>query len=85
MKENPYSRLLRESRQYISEVLDRRRTLMWRYPTARLHEGWALHELRQRVAAAEQLGHSVELRSVDAGLEVYYVAPKPCAPDWYYS
>lgn len=70
---NPYTTLRDECAVWISRALNRRRTIMWRYPKGRLGERWTLTDLYERVAAAKQLGYSVELEAADDGLNVWYV------------
>lgn len=41
---------------------------------------WSLSNLAERVAAADQLGYDVVLKSDDSGLRVEYVAKIPSRP-----
>lgn len=76
----PYQRLLQAFREYVSEVRYPHQRLMWVYPLAKLGNGWDLVDLRQRVAAADQLGYEVVLDAVDDGLRVMYRKKRPEAP-----
>ena len=69
---NPYSRLLKEIKQYIRDIKYRHRRVMWAYPVKRLNEGWDLSGLYQRVSAAEQLGYEVKLETTKESLNVVY-------------
>lgn len=83
MKEKPvtpYARLLAEARQFAFDQKHRTVRRMWSYPKERLADGWALVDLQQRVAAAEQLGWDVVLRSTAEGLVVDYVKKPKDAP-----
>jgi hypothetical protein len=73
----PYQRLLDSFREFARGVVWPNRRLMWSYPKARLHEGWNMTELYQRVAAAKQLGYEVHLSATDEGLHVHYVKARP--------
>lgn len=70
---NPYSALLSRAQKYRSRVINPVKKGMWQYPKNRLDEGWALKDLWERTAAANQLGYDVKLEATDAGLEVKYV------------
>lgn len=70
---NPYSALLDRAQKFRSRVMNPVKNGMWTYPKNRLAEGWALSELYERTAAANQLGYDVKLEATDAGLEVKYV------------
>lgn len=72
-RETPYARLLRAVREYISRVEHPRRTTMWLYPKKNLGGGWNLSDLNERVAAADQLGFDVQLRSIPEGIQVQFV------------
>lgn len=77
---NPYERLKREFREYASAIEYPHTKVMWRYPKERLHEGWTLANLAERVAAAEQIGYDVILQSDDEGLRVIYRKKRPSTP-----
>lgn len=72
-RESPYVRLIRIVKDWLVSVESPHQKLMWRYPKARLSEGWTLTDLNERVQAGRQLNYRVELRSEDEGLAVYYV------------
>ncbi len=76
----PYARLLAAFRQYVSAVEYPHTKYMWRYPKKRLHEGWQLTDLAERVAAADQLGFDVVLQNDDDGLKVLYRKKRPETP-----
>lgn len=76
----PYQRLLQTFREYVNAVEYPHRKSMWTYPMAKLEGGWDLSELRQRVAAAEQLGYETMLEATDDGLRVMYRKKRPEAP-----
>lgn len=81
----PYQHLLEDIQDWARTVAYRHEVLMWRYPKARLTEGWTLNELYERVTAAEQLGYDVQLRADDDGLLVYYKKKVPDVPyNWKY-
>lgn len=77
---NPYTTLKNQFSDWVSKAINRRRVLMWTYPKNRLEEGWKLSDLSERVAAANQLGFEVVLKSSEAGLHVEYVAKVPERP-----
>ncbi len=80
---NPYTDLKQRFMEWVYDALGRKRRVMWVYPKASVDAGesWPLVALAQRVQAAQQLGHTVELRWDDArGLIVEYVAPMPQRP-----
>jgi len=78
---NPYTTLANDAREWARSVLMARARTMWRYPKERLNEGWPLSDLRERTAAADQLGYDVRLRATDDGLVVEYVK-RPPPPPW---
>lgn len=73
MKENPYTRLLRISRQFAADVSYARRRTMWQYPKEKLAGSWRLDDLAERVQAADQLGYDVQLKVDEGALRVDYV------------
>lgn len=76
----PYERLKTAFRQYVSAVEYPHSKCMWRYPKKRLHEGWQLADLAERVAAADQLGFDVLLQNDEEGLKVVYRKKRPETP-----
>lgn len=80
---SPYVALNGQFSEWIGRAICRRRKLMWTYQKEKLNDEWTLRSLYERVAAAKQLGHDVELKATDAGLEVWYVGPMPTTPWWY--
>ena len=79
---NPYTALKQSCRNWARQVLSPRCIGMWSYPAARLRDGWSLLDLKERVAAADQLGYDVRLRvDGDGGLVVQYVK-RPPDPPW---
>ncbi len=77
---NPYVTLKKEFSEWVSRAINRRRTLMWIYPKEKLPEGWRLTDLYERVAAADQLGYEVHLKTSETGLHVEYVPKLPERP-----
>ena len=74
--ENPYNRLKRIACDYVASVIGRKRTTMFHYPADKVNGGssWTLENLAQRVQAAQQLNHDVQIRwRDDTGLIVEYV------------
>ncbi len=71
-KQNPYSRLLARARQFAFDVKHHHVKHMWTYPKVKLGEPWNLVDLKERVAAADQLGWDVLLKVVDGDLRVEY-------------
>ena len=80
MKEAPYNRLRRIGQEYVDAINGRREQIMFRYPKAKLKDGWRLEDLAERTAAAKQLGYEVQLRVTDEHLEVWYVQKLPRSP-----
>jgi hypothetical protein len=79
--QNPYSRLVKEARQFAFDVKYRRRKTMWTYPKTTEAKAWRLDDLYQRIAAADQLGWDVQLTTdSDGGVVVQYVKRAPEAP-----
>lgn len=78
----PYQRLKDEAKEWAFSVVYPWRRQMWRYPKEKLNRegGWSLSDLWERVAAAEQLGHVVQLKATDEGLIVEYIRKAPDAP-----
>lgn len=76
-RETPYARLLHAVREYSSGVEHPNRRTMWLYPKGKLNDGWSLLDLNERVAAADQLGFDVQVRSLQEGLQVQYVKRPP--------
>lgn len=77
----PYQRLLKIAQEYVAELSSLHERSMWLYPKDRLDNGnWALGDLKERVAAAEQLGYDVVLKASERGLEVRYRKQVPNAP-----
>lgn len=76
----PYKRLKDQFLEFANKCLIRRRRNMWMYPHAKLNEGWRLHDLWERTAAAEQIGYDVQLRADKDGLHVEYIAKLPERP-----
>lgn len=81
-RQNPYTTLKEEFRKYVIAAKHPHRKAMWTYPKAKLSEGWALTDLSERVAAADQLGYDVVLTSTENGLEVYYRKKIQDGPWW---
>jgi len=77
---NNYTRLKERAAAWAKTVMRPHEILMWRYPKERLTEGWRLDDLAERTASAKQLGYRVELRTVDKGLEVWYVSMPDVCP-----
>lgn len=82
---NPYTRLKQEAVEWIANAISPRKIQMFQYPAKSLFtESWNLHNLAERVRAADQLGFDVHLRWVDdQGLRVEYVSRLPSTPWWY--
>lgn len=78
---NPYTRLQQECSEWARKVKYRDRRVMFRYPKNSLNEKWSLSDLYERVAAAKQLGYSVELEAGNDGITVKYVKDIP-EPPW---
>ncbi len=76
----PYQRLLDDAQDFARKVKYRHTVKMWHYPKDDLGKAWALTELYQRTAAAEQLGYDVVLEAMTDGLVVRYVKQVPEAP-----
>jgi hypothetical protein len=76
----PYQRLLEAARKYARDVDFPKRARMWTYPKDKLNDRWTLGDLKERAAAAEQLGFDVRLKCTDEGLEVWYVQKRPERP-----
>jgi hypothetical protein len=77
---NPYTRLKEIGTEWANKIRFRDQRGMWFYPKKRLHEGWSLDDLYERVSAAEQLGYVVELKATEDGLEVVYLKELPPTP-----
>lgn len=69
---NPYTSLLRVAQQFAFDVKNRTVKSMFFYPAARLGDGWSLIDLKERVAAADQLGWDVLMKVREDGLHVEY-------------
>lgn len=80
-RKTPYQRLLDEIKEYVRNVQYRHEVTMWSYPDGKLHEGWRLDALHQRVQAASQLGYDVILVAKDDALVVRYKKRVP-DPSW---
>lgn len=79
-KFNPYHDLKRRFREFVNACVMRPRKTMWVYARSRLAEGWALDNLYERCAAAEQIGYEVQIKATDEGLVVQYVKKLPDRP-----
>lgn len=77
---NPYTALKKTASEWADKVTKRCRVRMWFYPSDRLDEVWSISALKERVAAANQLGYDVELVSREDGLHVEYVKKIPNRP-----
>lgn len=77
---NPYTSLKNRFSEWVSKAINRRRIHMWTYPRDKMDCSWSLSNLAERVAAADQLGYDVVLKSDDSGLRVEYVAKIPSRP-----
>lgn len=77
---SPYQRLVEIAQQFAWKVAYPERKVMCSYQKDRLHEGWRLDGLAQRVQAADQLGYDVKLEVKDGDLRVLYVKRPPEAP-----
>lgn len=73
MRVNPYNKLLALARQFSFNVQNPKRKTMWSYPKEKLAGSWRLDDLAERVQAADQLGHDVQLKVIDGALHVQYV------------
>jgi len=70
--------------EWFREAYTRQRTIMFSYtPASGDAPGYHLRDLYERVSAAQQLGHTVEIVAKDGKLTIYYVAPFKDFPDWY--
>ena len=77
----PYERLRREAAQWAFSVANPIRRRMFTFSKDKLGLGWSLFDVKERVAAADQLGWNVEI-VVDANgdLVFRYVQRPPDAP-----
>lgn len=76
----PYQRLLKAAQDFTRKLNVRTSKTMFFYPKNRLREGWTLHEVYERVTAAETLGYDVMLSADAAGLHMRYVKKIPPIP-----
>lgn len=84
-KINPYTRLLKEIKEFCRELNTIKSQQMCVYTLEQLKEqGWDLFWVYERVGAAQQLGYKVELRYTDERLELWYVL-KPRTTPWQWS
>lgn len=74
---NPYTALQKAARDWARTVSFARKLSMWHYENGKTY---SLDDLRERVAAADQLGYNVTLSRTDTGLQVHYVKRPPDAP-----
>ncbi len=72
-RKNPYQVLLDDIMKFCRKLRYRREKVMWLYPKGRLHEGWPLTDLYERIKAADQLGYDVTLKATDEGISVRYI------------
>jgi hypothetical protein len=72
----PYQRLKNQFEDFVRECRHRETIGMFNYPLENINDStsrWALKDLYERVAAAEQLGFEVKLIATKSALEVKYV------------
>ena len=69
----PYARLLEAAHRYTRATQYPARKTLWVYPKAKLQERWVLHDLWERVRAANLLDHDTRIRATDEGLVVEFV------------
>ena len=79
-RENPYSRLKRAAMKWVSAVKYAKRSRMWTYEIKSPGDSWRLLDLREWVAAADQIGFDVRLEVNGNNLEVWYVKRPPETP-----
>ena len=75
---NPYTTLKNEAAAWARNVIYPHTRGMFSYPKS--GGPWNLTDLRERVAAADQLGYDVKLRVTDDSLVVEYAKRPPPAP-----
>lgn len=77
---NPYSALKRRFTDFCNDCFIRRTAPLTLYPKSRLHEGWRLDGIYERVVAANDLGYDVQLKATAEGLEMIYIQKLPKRP-----
>lgn len=81
---NPYLRLLSEIRKFCHDLKFRETREMFNVPT-KDGKTYSLEDVKQRTAAAEQLGYEVILEAKEAGLIIKYRKKLPEIPfNWRY-
>jgi hypothetical protein len=85
MRVSPYTRIQEEFRQWIEDVLTRRRVTLDVIDQKSIDAGKAfvLKNLYERTLAAQQIGYTVEITASTEGLAINYVEALPATPDWY--
>ncbi len=80
---NPYDRLKSVCREWMRQIIEPEKRLMWTYPLGEMQKGktWNWLELWAKVGAAHDLGYDVMLEAKETGLMVRYVKQAP-GPPW---
>lgn len=79
-RENPYTRLKRICAKWAIDVLYPKRIEMYVLGGTSNGGSYSMGEIHQRVAAAEQLKHRVEIKTRGKDLVIQYVEIPPQAP-----
>ncbi len=80
---NPYSHLKLVCREWMRQVIEPEKRLMFTYPIDEMLRGktWSFLQLWAKVGAAHDLGYDVVLEAKETGLMVRYVKQAP-GPPW---
>lgn len=80
---NPYQYLLNEVRDLLTAIKYRKTKNMLFYAAKELNRGYDLSQIKERIAAADQLGYDVQVIIVDGGLQFFYIKKMPIIRgDW---
>lgn len=76
-RKTPWHYLIDEFEAFYLRVKYASKKNMWTYPKEKLGGSWSLCDLDERIAAADQLGYEVVLKSTQKGIEVWYQEKRP--------